>query len=190
MNGGKIIGNSASYGGGGVFVFTNSLFTMNGGEISGNTYGGVDVRYSTFIMNGGKISGNTGGNGGGVFVAVSTFTMNGGEISGNTSLTTMKGGGLYLNTNAVFTMSGGTIYGSTANLPVGANASLANSAWNCAALHRHTSCTAQYGIAGGPYTNFDTSPANGGLTEDNNNGTSRTLNVDPNTGVLTVTPGN
>jgi len=96
--------------GGGVSV-TGGTFTMNGGEISGNTAsnsssyynssynaygGGVYVNSGgTFTMNDGKISGNTtsafGYNysdykygGGGVYVGNGTFTMNGGEISGNT----------------------------------------------------------------------------------------------------------
>jgi len=95
MNGGEISGNS----GGGVSVAFGGTFTMNGGTISGNTSysgGGVSVSGGTFTMNGGTIYGNTASNGGGVSVSSSgTFTMSGGEISGNTA--TEKGGGVYVN---------------------------------------------------------------------------------------------
>ena len=82
----KIINNTADYGGGGVFVFGNAVFTMNGGEISGNTVidgmgGGVATYdylkntnqpdsyidtweqyvHTEFTMNSGVISNNTAG---------------------------------------------------------------------------------------------------------------------------------
>jgi hypothetical protein len=115
--GSKVHGNT----GGGVSV-DGGTFTMNGGEISGNTAsssGGVSV-YSngTFTMSGGKISGNTaaGGSfssyGGGVFVGNGTFTMSGGEISGNTTYASY-GGGVFVG-NGTFTMSGGAISGNSA----------------------------------------------------------------------------
>jgi hypothetical protein len=94
----------------GVVVTGASTFTMNGGEISGNSVtdatatatainyaegGGVYVDdAAAFIMNDGVISGNTAtatiatnyARAGGVHVtSASTFTMNGGEISGNTA---------------------------------------------------------------------------------------------------------
>jgi len=108
-------GNESS--GGGVYV--RGTFTMNGGEISGNTAtsgGGVSVFYGTFTMNGGKISGNTAAAayfdncGGGVEVYKGTFTMNGGEITGNTA---QYGGGVYI-LDGTFTMNNGTISGNTA----------------------------------------------------------------------------
>jgi fibronectin type 3 domain-containing protein len=98
----KISGNNAAdyITGGGVYV--GGTFTMNGGEISGNTAycgGGVHVSSpSTFTMNGGEISGNAASYlGGGVYVSgpSTTFTMNGGEISGNTA--SYCGGGVYVN---------------------------------------------------------------------------------------------
>jgi hypothetical protein len=99
-------------------VYINGgVFTMSGGEISGNTadYGGgvyVDDS-STFTMSGGEISGNTADYGGGVYVdgSSSTFTMSGGEISGNTA---DYGGGIYVDGSSTFTMSDGTISGNTA----------------------------------------------------------------------------
>jgi hypothetical protein len=112
MNAGsKMSDNSWSGYGGGVNVYTGT-FTMNGGEISGNTSsssgGGVHVG-GTFTMNGGEISGNTSSSGGGV-CANSTFTMSGGTINGNTA--SGSGGGVYVGNT--FTMSGGTISGNTA----------------------------------------------------------------------------
>jgi hypothetical protein len=125
MNGGaKITGNSLNYTGGGVFVL-GGTFTMNGGEISGNTAsapnyiaqgGGVYMLGNgTFTMNGGEISSNTARLGGGVTIMDGTFIMNDGKISGNTFTTTINtsgatGGGVYTN-NGTFTMNGGEISG-------------------------------------------------------------------------------
>jgi hypothetical protein len=101
----------------GLYV-SDSTFTMDGGEISGNYVsgngGGVYVYSGTFTMNGGKISGNFATNsgsshGGGIFTS-GTFTMNDGEISGN--FTAYNGGGIY--NNGYFTMTGGKISGNTA----------------------------------------------------------------------------
>jgi hypothetical protein len=102
MNGGNISGNSVNLGGsrgGGVYVGGYASFTMNRGEISGNTASGTSS--STSI-------------GGGVFVATTaTFTMmNGGEISGNT--TDGSGGGVYVYERGTFTMHGGEISGNSA----------------------------------------------------------------------------
>ncbi|GHV71379.1 hypothetical protein AGMMS49928_22870 [Spirochaetia bacterium] len=119
---------------GGVYVSSSGTFTMEGGEISGNSslgsnfanncisVGGVYVSSSgTFTMKGGEISGN---NGVGIrssdvgnyyridiFGGVSssgTFTMEGGKISGNTS-NTSSGGGVSVSSNGTFTMKGGEI---------------------------------------------------------------------------------
>jgi hypothetical protein len=111
---------------GGVYV-KNGTFTMNGGEISGNTvkgtggysYGGgvYVVGDSTFIMNGGKISGNTTlastvSCGGGVSVnSGGMFTMNGGEIFRNSGGS--SGGGVYTANNSTFIMNGGKISDNT-----------------------------------------------------------------------------
>lgn len=97
--------------GGGILLGNGSIFTMNGGEISGNTAnggGGVAIIGSTMVMNGGKISNNStyktsgqGSYGAGVYVAdyanasggdtlftaqPASFEMNGGKITGNTAL--------------------------------------------------------------------------------------------------------
>ena len=72
MNNGVIRDNaSTTINGAGVQVNgANATFTMNNGEISGNTVdfigGGVHVANGTFTMNNGVISGNTANNGGGI----------------------------------------------------------------------------------------------------------------------------
>jgi predicted outer membrane repeat protein len=114
----RITGNSSDSNSGSA-VYVRGTFTMNGGEISGNTAvegGGVSLAGSslgTFIMNGGKISSNTAAyNGGGVYISLGAFIMNGGEISGNTAKN--YGGGVYVDqslTLASFNKVGGTIYG-------------------------------------------------------------------------------
>ena len=97
--------------GGGILLGNGSIFTMNGGEISGNTAnggGGVAIIGSTMVMNGGTISNNStyktsgqGSYGAGVYVAdyanasggdilfkpkPASFEMNDGKITGNKAL--------------------------------------------------------------------------------------------------------
>jgi hypothetical protein len=120
VDGGALVMNTGSkitnVGESGVWVENTGAFTMEGGEISGNTGnilgGGVVLYGGTFMMKGGEISGNTAPYGGGVFVAEGTFMMTGGTISGNT--TTGVGGGVHVNEAGTFTMTGGTISGNTA----------------------------------------------------------------------------
>ena len=119
MESGAVLRNNINSGdGGGVYIARGGTFTMNGGEINGNTAqssGGVMLRDGVFTMNNGKISGNTAlGVGGGVRApyANGVFTMNGGEISGNSGTI---GGGVRLSGRAVFTMTGGRISGNTAS---------------------------------------------------------------------------
>ena len=103
--------------GGGILIGNGSTFTMNGGEISGNTAnggGGVAIIGSSMVMNNGTISNNStyrtsgqGSYGAGVYVAdyanasggdtlftsaPASFEMNGGSISDNTALD--YGGGI------------------------------------------------------------------------------------------------
>ncbi len=120
MEYGKITHKEGSVGRG---IYVNSIFTMYGGEISGNTadapstsnkgYGGGVYVYDgcSFTMNGGKITSNTAGvYGGGVYLSrKSNFTMNGGSITGNSAQ--MSGGGVELNggnsgDDSTFTVSG------------------------------------------------------------------------------------
>jgi len=110
MTGNASLTDNANYGAAGGLRVEDGTFTMNGGTISGNSYGGVYID-GTFIMNGGNISGNTSNYGGGATV-YGTFTMNGGTISGNScTSTSAAGGGIRM--NGTFTMNGGTISGNS-----------------------------------------------------------------------------
>ena len=105
--------------GGGVYV-RNGTFTMEGGNIAGNTSaegygGGVYVsNENNFTMNGGSITGNSATeDGGGVYVSsYSAFIMNDGSIADNTAI---YGGGVSLwDDGCTFTMNGGSITGNHA----------------------------------------------------------------------------
>jgi hypothetical protein len=145
MKSGKITGNtrvsgdSGNAGSGGVRVEDGGTFTMQGGEISGNSAsgeqngsgGGVDVNKAAFTLSGGTISGNTAegkqdaAGGGGVRVGGenTTFTMTGGTISGNTASGKewSGGGGVKMEEGTTFNMSGGTISGNTATSEQGSS---------------------------------------------------------------------
>ena len=101
--------------GGGVYVGIGGTFTMNGGEIYGNTgyrYGGgvfVQSPTSKFEMTGGTIRNSTAVYGGGVYLNAGKSTL-GGSITGNTA---QHGGGVYINGGA--NALGGGITGNTAH---------------------------------------------------------------------------
>jgi|GEM_PF-786921 len=102
--------------GGGVRVNAGGMFTLNGGEIFGNSSarngGGVFVYFGgTLIMNYGEISRNSarGAGGGAVILDGGTFVMNYGEISGNTA----DGGGGGVGNAGTFYMHGGINSGNT-----------------------------------------------------------------------------
>lgn len=113
-----------------VIISSEGTLEMNtGAKITDNTGGGVNISGGKFTMNGGDISGNTVGIefvydsetynlGGGVYVgSESTFNMYGGAIHGNSS--DDLGGGVGVNASGIFTMYGGTIYGNTAEFGAG-----------------------------------------------------------------------
>jgi predicted outer membrane repeat protein len=114
--GSKITGNTNTTRDGGGVALYSGTFTMNGGEISGNTArwvgGGVFSYEGNFIMHGGKISGNTAASGGGVDCMGGIFTMNSGEITGNTATNGSGGGVSCLGDGAI--MRNGKISGNTA----------------------------------------------------------------------------
>ncbi len=134
VNGGVITGGKAKGCGGGIYVNSNAVFTMKGGNVSGNTAtydsnkyagggAGVYVENGSFTMEGGSISGNTStkanyyhGGGGGVYVKGGSFTMKGGSISGNTSADAYSaaGGGVCI-INGSFTMEDGAISDNVTN---------------------------------------------------------------------------
>ena len=99
--------------GGGIFCDGN-VFTMNGGEISGNVAmeynhgGGGICNESSFTMNGGKIIDNLADFGGGI-LSFGDVVINDGEISGNEAY---YGGGVYFigsYFDTAFRMNGGKI---------------------------------------------------------------------------------
>ena len=88
--------NCATIHGGGVYNYSGT-FVMNGGTIIGNSassFGGGVCNYNdvTFTMTGGTITENMGANGGGVYNS-GTFTMENSTVSGNTAGS--DGGGVY-----------------------------------------------------------------------------------------------
>ncbi|MCL2421153.1 MAG: S-layer homology domain-containing protein [Defluviitaleaceae bacterium] len=118
-----------SQGGGVTVTGAGAVFTMDGGEISGNSaftatassgfVGGVFVQNGArFIMDGGVIHHNEGRLGGGVAINAAAafglgdtqFIMTGGEIRSNKST---LGGGVNVE-RGTFTMAGGTIHNNTA----------------------------------------------------------------------------
>lgn len=137
-NGAKICGCKCKYGGG---LTIKGTFTMNGGEISGNTathngsgdggaavslWNAVTGQNVNFVMNGGIIKNNsaTSGSAGGVYLYYDsstssklTFTMNGGQITDNYAY--YYGGGVVVDANssdAVLNISGSaTINNNTAS---------------------------------------------------------------------------
>jgi len=139
ITGNTVASSDSSLYGSGVYIgssyhngeYVGGSFTMNGGEIIGNTSsvsnssinndggGGVYIDgIGTFTMNSGTISGNSARYGGGVYVggnsrSFGTFIMNGGKISGNTA-SYESGGGVCVS-GGTFTMNGGEISGNTAN---------------------------------------------------------------------------
>jgi hypothetical protein len=183
MNAGsKISGNTASDNGGGVYV-ESGAFTMNGGEISGNTSGGVNdgrgggvyVYNSTFTMSGDAVvSGNTasGGNnsrGGGVYVYGSTFTMSGDAVvSGNTT----SGGGGVCVYSGTFTMSGdAVISGNTASYAGGGGVLISTDGTFTINGGKISGNTASYvGRGGGVYALGGTFTMTGGNISGNTSG--------------------
>ncbi|MDR0313795.1 MAG: hypothetical protein LBI14_09370 [Treponema sp.] len=144
MNAGsRITGNTKNYrgiqyGGGAVFMFRGT-FTMNGGEISGNTANVLDTDW--YISCGGGV----------VMNGKVTFTMTGGEIFGNTAVGVYSsGGGVVMSNNAYdkasCRISGGVIYGSNEE-----NESLRNTADRHAAasLDSYRYVIAEYGTFSG-----------------------------------------
>ena len=93
------------------------------GETSSNTFGGgvyISGESSIFTMTGGEISGNSAYYGGGVAI-IGTFSMSGGTIGGETedlACTAEKGGGVYVayyngtESATTFEMSGGAVISS------------------------------------------------------------------------------
>jgi uncharacterized repeat protein (TIGR02543 family) len=113
MNDGAVLQNNRSnqYAGAVFVTGSGSLFTLNGGLITGNEStatslnnqgGGVNIASTgTFVMNGGEISGNISPNGGGIFTLASACTLNGGRITGNTVTAGGYGGAIYIGGSSI-----------------------------------------------------------------------------------------
>ena len=121
MTGGTVTKNTADRGGG-VFINTDSIFTMSGGTIGGSsankntatTYGGgicakgkLEIKQPSGSTT--RISYNTGSSGGGVFSG-GTLILTGGTISNNQG---EFGGGVYTNSDATISLTGSTISNNT-----------------------------------------------------------------------------
>ena len=186
-NGIKITGNERNMGGG---VYVEGIFTMNGGEISGNkctkylsddtvssygSYGGgVYVGSGTFIMNGGKISGNTSSTsysatssfsscGGGVYVGSGTFTMSGGEISGNTSKSSYINSSYY---NLSLGLYGGGVYVDSGTFTMNSGKISGNTS-SATLTSPSTGTCSIASCGGGVYLGGGTFNMNGGIITDN-----------------------
>lgn len=128
MYNGCITGNKTTHGAG-VFLYSNTTFTMYGGSITENecnsdTYlpcgGGVYAfTNATFTMYGGDITKNKADYGGGVSTSGDTanFTMYGGSITENHA--NKSGGGIYSNSNNI-SIYGGSVTGNSAERNGGA----------------------------------------------------------------------
>jgi uncharacterized repeat protein (TIGR02543 family) len=163
---------------------TGSIFTMNGGEISGNKAtglnwfydgGGVAIRSAgaVFTMNGGSIHDNTSGSyGGGILVGPDsnncTLKLTGGEIYNNRGVG-FDGGGIYIhsNLNATFNMSGGKIRNNT-SLWGGSGVHIADSftsfTMTGGEIYANTTTNDSFGDTGGVVGTVNGSPQIGGTT--------------------------
>ena len=114
VEGGYITGSYQEYG-----ITNDGKFTMEGGTVCGNNWGGV-YSSGTFRMTGGSITGNYGDldRGHGVYILSGTFIMEGGNITGNTAPN--NGGGVFVKDGTCFIV-GGTISGNTAGSGKGNN---------------------------------------------------------------------
>jgi len=119
MNGGTISGHRgvgvSNNGYKSIFIMNGGTITENsGGGVSNN--GKVMTRdgqtYNSFTMNDGEIYGNTTSGGGGGVNTSSNFTMKGGKIYNNTA--NASGGGLN-HTGGTFTFDGGWIFNNKAS---------------------------------------------------------------------------
>lgn len=128
VGGGKVIGENAANGNGGVIMVTGGgQLDIRGGELTlaetagcakegGVLYAGSKSAINMYggTITGGKASLKEGATGtpvgGNVFVGTSTFNMYGGTITGGTAVGGI-GGNLYLNNLATFNMEGGKIDG-------------------------------------------------------------------------------
>ncbi len=122
----NIVTRSASEG---IISVENGEFSMNGGNISGNTgedniVGGVHVNDGgKFTQNGGNITKNQGRIGGVLIENGGKYELHSGTVAENTA--SIKGGGVHVNGGGEFTQSGGNIVNNTASAGDGGGVYLA-----------------------------------------------------------------
>ncbi len=110
MWGGNLTENKSEASGGAVLLAgENSLFSMSGGKIFGNTAqqcgGGIAVSDGICKFVSGEIYDNIGQDGGGIYAQAGEVILSGGTISQNTAV---HGGGVLVNHTAALTLKGKT----------------------------------------------------------------------------------
>ncbi len=125
LYGGQIINNISASDGGGIYASKNTLVTVSGGTIAGNTAkgngGGIFVagKGSTLTVTGGTVRTNQAANGAGILLQASAVgTVSGGSINGNTCIADSNnviggGAGVYVSINSALTLKGGTVSGNS-----------------------------------------------------------------------------
>lgn len=118
ITGGEITENSSSGQGGGLFMESGTV-NMSDGEIAGNTAagngGGFYMAGGNANMSGGTVRDNSGANGGAVYVYGGKLHITGGEITGNRAVN--DGGGIFYAAggSAIELAAGGTVYANRAD---------------------------------------------------------------------------
>ena len=109
-----VSGNSAGYGGGGIYI-GEAVLTLNSSAVSGNSTesdgGGIYADSSTVTLNASLVSGNSAGSVGGILASSSTVTLNSSTVSGNSA--GLDAGGIYAG-NAVLVLNSSTVSGNSA----------------------------------------------------------------------------
>ncbi len=111
MQGGNILGNTATQLGGGVFLMQGGVFLMQGGSIFGNVEqgGAVGVLGGTATISGGSIRNNQSANGGSaIYLLNGVVNLNGGEIRDNRA-DAADGGAIYYSSGTL-NLSGSPVF--------------------------------------------------------------------------------
>ena len=109
MRGCEITGNSAGYGGGGIFIAEgDTTLTMTDCKVDGNEAqygGGIFVDEATLTIEGGTVNTNNATDGGGIYVAAGTLTMESGNIEIKSNVAQNLGGGVLVRSESMFTIT-------------------------------------------------------------------------------------
>ena len=118
MSGGEVNGNTANDSGGGIFLIYSEADLTNGtvindNEASGLYGGGIYIWDTSFTMDGGEVGGNTtNDSGAGIFSSYSEVTLTNGIIKNNSA--SASGGGVY-DYDSAFTMDKTEVSGNKAD---------------------------------------------------------------------------